>query len=203
MIKLEYTAQPCPFGDLPDVLELKMTLGDNVTWDEATKEFHNFLRAAGYVIPYDFEAEEEEQERVRFYTQNSPQDEYESDIERELIDGYIDCSDPLDMDKGGSLGDRQPEWANRMHGPDKWWHQSNTEVASEDESNTDVAEVERLRAKKKQIGKTLTCQNCFHAVDPPEWVGLTDEDIEEVFTFPWHCIPFARAIEAKLKEKNA
>jgi len=64
------------------------------------------------------------------------------------------------------------------------------------------AETDRLRAKKKQIGKTLTCQNCFHAVDPPEWVGLTDEDIEEVFTFPWHCIPFARAIEAKLREKN-
>ena len=48
MIKLEYTAQPCPFGDLPDVLELKMTLGDNVTWDGAINEFRNFLRAAGY-----------------------------------------------------------------------------------------------------------------------------------------------------------
>ena len=35
-----------------------------------------------------------------------------------------------------------------------------------------------------------------------EWVGLTDEDIEEVISFPWHYIPFARAIEAKLKEKN-
>jgi len=51
MIKVEYTAQPCPFGDLPDLLELKMTLGDNVTWDEATKEFCNFLRAAGYKPP--------------------------------------------------------------------------------------------------------------------------------------------------------
>ena len=35
-----------------------------------------------------------------------------------------------------------------------------------------------------------------------EWVGLTDEDIEEVISFPWHYIPFARAVEAKLKEKN-
>ena len=51
MIKLEYTAQPCPFGDLPDVLELKMTLGDNVTWDGAKKEFHSFLLAAGYEPP--------------------------------------------------------------------------------------------------------------------------------------------------------
>jgi hypothetical protein len=35
-----------------------------------------------------------------------------------------------------------------------------------------------------------------------EWLGLTDEEIEEVVSFPWHYIPFARAIEAKLKEKN-
>ena len=55
MITLEYTAQPDPFGDLPDVLEVKMTLSDNVTWSEATKEFHNFLRAAGYKIYYDLE----------------------------------------------------------------------------------------------------------------------------------------------------
>ena len=51
MIKLEYTPRPCPFGDLPNLLELKMTLDDNVTWDEATKEFHNFLRTAGYKPP--------------------------------------------------------------------------------------------------------------------------------------------------------
>ena len=34
-------------------------------------------------------------------------------VEERLIN-YIDCSDPPDMDKSGSLGDRQPEWANRM-----------------------------------------------------------------------------------------
>jgi len=55
MIKLQYTPQAGPFGDMPDVQEITMTLGDNVTWDGATDEFHNFLRAAGYVIPYDFE----------------------------------------------------------------------------------------------------------------------------------------------------
>ena len=32
---------------------------------------------------------------------------------------YIDCSDPPDMDKSGSLGDRQPEWANRMSDEEK------------------------------------------------------------------------------------
>lgn len=42
-----------------------------------------------------------------------------------------------------------------------------------------------------------------------EWVGLTDRDIEEIARYqdehgsgPWH-LAFARAIEAKLKEKNA
>lgn len=46
-------------------------------------------------------------------------------------------------------------------------------------------------------------------LSPPkrEWVGLTDEEIEELAKWadkhaaPWH-LEFARAIEAKLKEKN-
>ena len=45
---------------------------------------------------------------------------------------------------------------------------------------------------------------------PPkkEWVGLTDEEINSVrykrdWTAPWTDTTFARAIEAKLKEKNA
>jgi hypothetical protein len=50
-----------------------MTLGHDVTWEEATSEFHNFLRAAGYVISYDFEKEEEQDE---------------DDFEEPLIDGY-------------------------------------------------------------------------------------------------------------------
>jgi hypothetical protein len=45
---------------------------------------------------------------------------------------------------------------------------------------------------------------------PPkrEWVGLTDEEVEELAKWadkhaaPWH-LEFAKAIEAKLKEKNA
>lgn len=57
-------------------------------------------------------------------------------------------------------------------------------------------EVERLRDKKRLIFKDLK-----DAVDQ-EWVGLTDDDIQEAVRFPWHYIPFARAIEAELKEKN-
>ena len=40
-----------------------------------------------------------------------------------------------------------------------------------------------------------------------EWVGLTDEEIEELAKWadkhaaPWH-LEFARAVEAKLKDKN-
>ena len=37
----------------------------------------------------------------------------EDAIEKYTVN-YIDCSDPPDMDKSGSLGDRQPEWAMRM-----------------------------------------------------------------------------------------
>jgi hypothetical protein len=70
MIKLQYKPweQERSWGyaeDVPPVEELTMTLGDGVTWQEATDEFHNFLRAAGYVIPYDFEDEEEEQDNWR------------------------------------------------------------------------------------------------------------------------------------------
>ena len=57
-------------------------------------------------------------------------------------------------------------------------------------------EVNRLRAKKKQIYEDLKDEV------KRDWVGLTDDEVEEVISFPWHYIPFARAIEAKLKEKN-
>ena len=68
MIKFEYipwTAERT-WGfaeDVPPVESVTMTLGHDVTWEEATREFHNFLRAAGYVISYDFE--EEETDRLR------------------------------------------------------------------------------------------------------------------------------------------
>ena len=60
MIKFEYKprAPDADWGitfDPPVVESLSMTLGDDVTWNEAVLELQNFLRAAGYVIPYDFE----------------------------------------------------------------------------------------------------------------------------------------------------
>ena len=68
MIKFEYIPWTAdrPWGyaeDVPSVESVTMTLGHDVTWEEATREFHNFLRAAGYVISYDFE--EEETDRLR------------------------------------------------------------------------------------------------------------------------------------------
>ena len=62
MIKFEYKPNviSTPFGaldDPPPVESVTMTLGGDVSWDEAVCEFHNFLRASGYVIPYDFEDE--------------------------------------------------------------------------------------------------------------------------------------------------
>ena len=64
MIKFEYipwTAERT-WGyaeDVPPVESVTMTLSHDVSWEEAVCEFHNFLRAAGYVIPYDFEEEDE------------------------------------------------------------------------------------------------------------------------------------------------
>ena len=40
---------PC---DPAPIRELKMELTDDIDWVEATQEFQNFLRAAGYKIPY-------------------------------------------------------------------------------------------------------------------------------------------------------
>ena len=50
---------------------------------------------------------------------------------------------------------------------------------------------------------------CVEVVEKRTWVGLTDEEIDKAwrsvnYTVPWeqHRIDIARAIEAKLKEKN-
>lgn len=48
----------------------------------------------------------------------------------------------------------------------------------------------------------------FEALEKRRWVRLTDEEIEELAKWadkhaaPWH-LGFARAVEAKLKEKNS
>ncbi len=60
MIKFEYIPWKPTFADASEpspVKELTMTLSDSISWDEAVCEFQNFLRAAGYVIQYDFEDE--------------------------------------------------------------------------------------------------------------------------------------------------
>jgi len=75
-------------------------------------------------------------------------------------------------------------------------------LRDEIDEGLDALEVDRLRAKKKQIYEDLK-----DAVDR-EWVGLTDREFE--FFVP-HCEndwefedykTFATEIEAKLKEKN-
>lgn len=71
MITLTYTPWKPTFADASEpspVKDLTMTIRDSVTWEEATSEFHNFLRGAGYVIPYDFEMDEES-EIVQYKTQ--------------------------------------------------------------------------------------------------------------------------------------
>jgi len=58
MIEFKYTPWKLTFADASEpspVQDLTMTLRDGISWEEAIVEFQNFLRAAGYVIPYDFE----------------------------------------------------------------------------------------------------------------------------------------------------
>ena len=42
----------------------------------------------------------------------------------------------------------------------------------------------------------------FGTVHEGEWIGLTDDEVEEAFSFPFHYRSFYKAVEAKLKEKN-
>jgi hypothetical protein len=44
---------------------------------------------------------------------------------------------------------------------------------------------------------------CVPFVEYKPWVGLTDEEVRDIFTKMEWWKPFARAIEAKLKEKNS
>jgi hypothetical protein len=39
-------------------------------------------------------------------------------------------------------------------------------------------------------------------LNPKEWVGLTDEEIEQVYMDTMNFQKMARALEAKLKDKN-
>ena len=141
MIKFEYMpwTPDIEFDSMmgpPTVEQVTMTLGDDVSWDEAICEFKNFLRAAGYVIPYDFEEEEKRSH-----------EEFLKDLD---------------------------DWAM-------------------DESNTDVAEVERLRAKKKQIYEDLkeALEEAVYLLNP------TDEDMQKKAGV----YRVVTALE-KLKEKN-
>jgi hypothetical protein len=74
--------------------------------------------------------------------------------------------------------------------------QGHDDLSYIDRKLSEQEEVERLRAKKKQIYEDLK-----DAVER-EWVGLTDDEVEEVFSFPFHYRSFYKAVEAKLKEKN-
>ena len=63
------------------------------------------------------------------------------------------------------------------------------------------------RSKRYMDEMGFKCNPLYTAPPKREWVGLTDEEINSVrhnrdWTAPWTDETFARAIEAKLKEKN-
>lgn len=120
MIELKYTPWKPTLADSSDpspVKGLTMTLGDHVTWDEATTEFHNFLRGAGYVVPYDFEEE-----------------------------GPTDRKRDADLKIGAWLSAalEDPSTCQSMKNDINEWFEC-----------THQEEIDRLRAKKKQIYEDL------------------------------------------------
>ncbi len=57
------------------------------------------------------------------------------------------------------------------------------------------------------MNQDFECPRCGHCCADREWVGLTNEEINSVrhnrdWTADWTDTTFARAIEAKLREKN-
>ena len=63
------------------------------------------------------------------------------------------------------------------------------------------------RSKRYMDEMGFKCNPLYTAPPKNEWVGLTDEEINSVrykrdWTSPWTDTTFARAIEAKLKDKN-
>ena len=70
----------------------------------------------------------------------------------------------------------------------------------------DDDEQEIIAAKDKGKLGTSNCDIPLYTT-PKQWVGLTDQEINSVrhnrdWTAPWTDMNFARAIEAKLREKN-
>jgi hypothetical protein len=65
-----------------------------------------------------------------------------------------------------------------------------------------------LRQALETEQESVECMCGICKLGKRKWVGLTDEEINSVrhkrdWTAPWTDLAFARAIEAKLKEKNA
>jgi hypothetical protein len=80
-----------------------------------------------------------------------------------------------------------------------WRFFKDHQVTNEDEEFNRIEREATMR--KEAVRATVT---------PREWVGLTDEEIDKAwrsvdYTVPWeqHRIDVARAIEAKLREKNS
>ena len=101
MIKFEYKPNVIDtpfgaFGDPPPVESVTMTLGGDVSWDEAVCEFKNFLRASGYVIPYDFE--DDSNIGVAF------EDESNTDVAVEALEEAVYLLNPTDEDMQKKAG---------------------------------------------------------------------------------------------------
>ena len=124
---------------------------------------------------------------------------------RQAAQSFVDC-----WDSGHFFTDRHAEriralraaLAEPEHDPVAW--------ASSLDFDDDDQEI--IPAKDKGKLGTSNCDIPLYTT-PKQWVGLTDEEIHDLSYLsqkidasnsPWFdCLGFYRAIEAKLKEKNA
>jgi hypothetical protein len=87
-------------------------------------------------------------------------------------------------------------------------HDLENDISKAKSAITDIKEALAQPEHCSDCGQKLGDANHIHTCSPQRtWVGLTDEEINSVrykrdWTAPWTDTTFARAIEAKLKEKN-
>jgi len=68
-------------------------------------------------------------------------------------------------------------------------------------SMTDCPNCEHHK-KRAQLWRDEAYKQAGHPLPEREWVGLTDEEMDEIWDNRGWYVPMFKAIEAKLKEKN-
>ena len=117
--------------------------------------------------------------------------EHEWEMVKTEHDRAVELGKAYERGWNAALAQQEPvAWITNGGKGELWWHQSSK---FDEEGNL--------------IGPNPDDIPLYTAPPKKEWVGLTDQEINSVcykrdWTAPWTNTTFARAIEAKLREKN-